>query len=234
MTAALRLGQPAGRIALRIAALLSDPARFMRPAAVRHLLSDVGGRDLGGLADAPLARRALPGFLRAAAGLDRIVQDEGLPDAAGLATDIEAALDLALGDLDDAARVRPFLVAAVCQREIQSAMLRTDREALAALLGPDAVAFASREARAFYPALASLAPQAGTVLRSAAGTPFDAHPAAAFADRVLLAHVAAHSRLAGRLMAARLHGGEPPARAPELDTAHHAELRRLLARGRAA
>lgn len=233
MVAALRLSQPSGKLALRVAEVLADPVSHIDRTVVERLLKNVGGHDLTALPDAKLARRGVNRYLRDLIGLDRTIDEEGLPTTTDLTPEVVDVLEMALGDLKLLDNVRPIIIASICQKEIRGALLKTDRQAISALLGPDCFGFAAREASTFYPSLARLAPEAGTVLRKADGTPFEDHPAADFANKVLLAYLALRHKLAARLFSVRTRGNADVGDLPlVLDAAQQAEIQRLVSRER--
>ena len=231
MATALRFSQPNAQQAIRVAALISSPMDHVEPEVISAHLSDVNGHDLTTLAGSPLARDSLNRFLRDKLNLHEAM-DGHLPLTALEYDDQTAhAFDLALGQLSRVRALQPHLLAAICQKEIMGALLKTDREALAALLGPDAFAFAAREAAMFYPGLARLAPEAGTVLRQADGTPFETHPAKTFANKVILAYLAAQSELPARIYSLRTIGEDHARHLPfTLDKTQQEEFRRLASR----
>ncbi len=235
MDAALRFSQPSGKLAIRIAAFLTNPLDFLDDQATRGVLSDVNGHDLTHLAGVPFARKALNAFTAEHLELSEFANTKDL--ATKLRSDEKAvtALEWVLGDLSAFHKAKPYLIAAICQKEIMGALMKSDREAISEVLGTDARLFASREAGVFYANLGRLAPAAGMILRQADGTPFDSHPVAKFASDVTLAYLHTQDELAASIYAVRSHATQAKAAVNfTLDDAQQKEFRRLITKeGRA-
>lgn len=230
MAVALSLGQASGRTALAVAAFMSRPVAMLATAAVDRWLSDVGGRDLRPMLEAEAARAAIEAYLADVTGARTLEVDtqflNRLRSRAGTVTAVEIAL-APFARLD---RLRTFVVGAICRDAVRGALLRTDRQAIGALLGAEVQEFASRQAQTFYPALAGLSPHLAPALRSADGVAFAAHPVSAIASRVVSAALRSEAPLAASILAIREQGSPDTGIPVELDPAQCAEVFRLWQR----
>ena len=149
-----------------------------------------------------------------------------LRSRAGLAI----AMDIALAPFARLDRLKAYVVGAVCRDAVRGALLRSDREAMTALLGPEVQDFAARQAATFYPALGGLAGSMKAVLRAADGTGFADHPINAVAGQVVAGAIAAEAPLAAAILAIRETGAAADSWPVALTPAQGAEVLRLWQR----
>lgn len=212
MAGALSLGQPSGRTALAVAAFIARPVSALKPAALDRWLADVGGRDLRPMLGARGALRAVETYLSEVTGARRLPVDDALLNRLRIRTEVVTAVEIALAPFARLDRLKAHVVGAVCRDAVRGALLRSDRQALKALLGPEIQDFAARQAATFYPALAQLAPHLTPILRSADGTAFAAHPVNTAAARIVAAAIGAEAPIAAAILSIRETGSaEDPA-----------------------
>jgi hypothetical protein len=230
MSATLSLGQPSGRTAVAIAGFIARPVASLRPAVIDRWLADVAGHDLRPMLAARAVQPVVNRYLAQATGAARLEVDAGflarLRTRAGLGT----AVEIALAPFARIDRLKAFVVGAICRDAVRGALLRSDRAALAALLGAEAQEFASRQAATFYPALGELAPTLGQALRAADGTAFALHPVSLAAGRVVAAALAAEAPLAAAILSIRETGAAGDLPSVAVTPAQGAEVLRLWQR----
>lgn len=230
MTAALGLGQVSGRTALAVAAFMSRPAAFLSPAALDRWLADLGGRDLRPLLSAQGARRAVEAFLADATGSRGLEVDATFLNRLRTRSGTVTAVEIALAPFPRLERLKAFVVGAICRDALRGALLRADREAMAALLGGEVQDFAARQAAVFYPALGELAPQLAPALRAGDGIPLAVHPVGALAGQVIASAIGTEAPLTASILAIREHGSAADAQPIALTAAQAAEILRLWQR----
>ncbi|WP_181705356.1 hypothetical protein [Chthonobacter rhizosphaerae] len=138
----------------RLAACLADPLTFLAPDRVT--LGPLDAADLGAIGRDPAFRGPLSKALARAAGLDEVPLGPLLLARFGELPGERLAFAFVTArpaDLDAAARL---LAAAVLHRRVLAMVLKADRLAVAAALGPDAFTVAVREAPLLYAPLAAL------------------------------------------------------------------------------
>lgn len=144
---AVPLDDPIGAAGLRLAEWLADPAGWLPagsggPAALTDEMRE-------GMAASPVLRPALNRWLARTVGLDRLALDPVV--LARLSTHPEAEAAIALLTATPAVQLQSarLLGAALWADRIRLALLKTDRDRLATLLGADAMAFGLRRATVF-------------------------------------------------------------------------------------
>lgn len=148
---AVPLDDTIGAAGLRLAEWLADPAGWL-PAgsAGQSALPD----DLrAAMAASPVLRPALNRWLARNAGLDQLALDQVVLARPGTDPDVDVDVDAAVALLtaSPASQLQSarMLGAALWADRIRLALLKTDRDRLAGLLGADAMAFGLRRATVF-------------------------------------------------------------------------------------
>lgn len=139
---------------LRLAEWLADPSGWFAGDDGLH------PEQRAMLADSPLLRAALNAHLTRRIGTRDVALDAGFLAALAQDDDLARASALATAPEDSVHRASQFLGAALCQDRLRMAVLRADRDSLAASLGPEALGFGLRRAPLLARALQSL-PLAG-------------------------------------------------------------------------
>ncbi|WP_417262978.1 hypothetical protein [Celeribacter sp.] len=217
---ALALDTERGRATLRLSRLLADPLAVLPESAfaVPGLFRAPGFR---ALAPKALAGTSAGVLLREIAEATR-----RLPDR--LAPEMTQALALALAPEGQQAKARRYLAAAIHAPRLRAALLKTEREAMTALLGAGAFDFALREGAVFCHHLARFDERALLT-----GADFATHPVAETAHRLMAASLAASLPVAGHVYALRSTGA-PLSDLPELTELEIKQALRAMERGRAA
>ncbi|NIZ12009.1 hypothetical protein [Phaeobacter sp. HF9A] len=214
---ALALDSEAGQATLRVARLLADPLSVL-PAGAATLPALFHAPEFRALA--PKALAATP----AGAVLSEIARaTRALPER--LTPEMSTALKLALAPEAQLSKAQRFLAAAIHAPRLRAALLKAEREAMAALFGADAFEFALREGAAFCHLLAQF--DEGATL---SGADFASHPAAKTAHRLMAACLMASQPAAGHVYALRSTGALPQD-APEPDAQTVKQALRAMARG---
>lgn len=198
------------RVAAGLASVLAMPSRLVPPAA--HLDAGLIAR----LGTGPVGLRALDHALRQALGLDRATLPDTFRDRIATAQDLRRACRLTLAPQAAALTALRQLVGAINQVRVRAALLKADRRALEALLGPEVMQATLRPAPALAP-LADLADPALPLLKPVEGEappPLQDQPL--FRQGVALAGalIAAQDALLARLWQARALAGPPLAPPP--------------------
>lgn len=143
-----------GAAGLRLAEWLADPAGWLPSGAGGQSVLPDDLRDM--MAASPVLRPALNRWLARNAGLDQLALDHAV--LARLSTDPDSDAAIALLTASPASQLQSarMLGAALWADRIRLALLKSDRERLAALLGADAVAFGLRRATVFARPLTEL------------------------------------------------------------------------------
>ena len=132
---------------LRLSAYLADPAAWV---AGDYGLAD-GARAM--LASSRVTRPVLNRWLAERAGIANLGFDARFVAALDENEEISRGLGLCLADRETLDRIARFFAAAIWQDRLRLAVLKADREALLAELGPDALDFGLRRAPVFARAL---------------------------------------------------------------------------------
>lgn len=230
MAAALHLGQASGRSALAIAAFMARPVPALRPQAVDRWLSDVTGRDIRPMLDAPAARRAVETYLARVTGAARLSVDVNFLNSLAARASVVTAVEIALAPFRQLDRLKAYVIGAICRDAIRGTLMKADRQVIETLLGAEVQEFAQRQAATFYPALAELAPSISPVLRVADTTPFSEHPVNALAGRVIHAAIGTEATLAAAILSIRETGAPDGGTQVPLSQAQRAEVLRLWQR----
>lgn len=143
-----------GAAGLRLAEWLADPAGWLsaEPGGQVALPDDL--RDA--MAASPVLRPALNRWLARNAGLDKMALDQAVLARLNTDPDAEAAVALLTAPPMSQPQSARMLGAALWADRIRLALLKTDRDRLAALLGADAMAFGLRRATVFARPLTEL------------------------------------------------------------------------------
>lgn len=222
------LASDAGRMALRLSALLADPLPVLSQGARDRMVPGA----LAPLLGQPALRRSLSANLRRRPEgavlsriADRLVAGD-MPDAA------RRVFDIALLPL---ARLDPLLArlaAVIHAPRFRAAVLKSDRAALQALFGPELSRLATEEGLSLLAPLGELDDGAPFPPAAAPGLTSD-HPARRRALEVLCARLAQGSGEAAALLWWRMTGSGAPDW-PHLTARQDACLATLLARGGAS
>jgi len=181
------------QVALALAAFFAAPATLVAPEG--HLDPD----QIALLPGPGLAQRLRNRLLASRLGFDRAAFAPGFRDLLSTRATCRQACHLVLSPAARLAEVQRHLAAAVHQTRLRSCVLKSDREALAAVLGDAAWQSGLRQAPVFAAALAGLAPS-GPATISDPGAILD------HAGGVAVALVSAEDPLLGRILSARLPG----------------------------
>jgi hypothetical protein len=189
----MALDTGSAQVALALAAFFAAPATLIAPEG----LLDPG--ELAVLPGSGLALRLKNRLLAGRLGFDRAAFAPGFRDLLATRATCRLACQLVLSPAARLAEVQRHLAAAVHQTRLKSAVLKSDREALAAVLGEAAWQSGLRQAPVFATALAGLAPS-GPAAITDPGAILD------HAGGVAVALVSAEDSLLGRILTARLPG----------------------------
>lgn len=217
---ALALDSEAGQATLRVVRLLADPLSALPEGAVT-LPALLHAPEFRSLAPKALATTPAGAVLREIALATR-----ALPDR--LAPDMATGLRLALAPDAQLSKARRFLAAAIHATRLRAALLKAERDEMAALFSPEAFEFALREGAAFCHHLAQF--DEGAVLT---GDDFNAHPVAEVAHRLMATALMAVQPTAGHVYALRSTGALLKD-LPQPDAQTVKQALRAMARGAAA
>lgn len=187
----MALDTGSGQMALALAAFFAAPATLVAPED--HLEPGV----LALLPGEGLAARLKNRLLATQLGFEGAAFSPGFRDLLATSASCRMACKLVLAPEQRLTEVRRHLAAAVHQNRLRSAVMKADRDALAAVLGDSAWQSGLRQAPVFAAALAGLAPSGAAAIGD---------PAAMLdhAGGVAVALVGAEDPLLGRVLAARL------------------------------
>lgn len=226
MSTLWRLGTPSGQAAVQLAVFLSDPLAFLPMPLAKSAVAGILDRDLSALIDLPFARRAIGRHLRGIGALGEMPVEEAALQALLNTDGGRWTVSVALSPLDTLEHINRQIAAAICQDQIRGLLLKSDRQALAGLLGAQAAEFATRGAQMFYPTLATLAEASGGL---ALGWREEErpHPLLQFSSCVIGACLDQQAPLAGQICRLRLGGGDTGA-GLDLSEAQQQEVKRLI------
>ena len=224
---ALALSQPSGQLALQIADFMARPIQYLSPEVLAVHLSDVAGHDLRAFLKAPALRVGLETYIGEVSGAAKASLDDDLLGRIDTHAPTQKALSFAFRPLPALEMARLFLVAAVFQNTIRGALLKSQRDAIAMLLGVESTQFATRRAPMFYPKLATL--ETGDLSLTQPDQPeFSAHPVAEFAFGILVTALGSIAPIAGEILGIRTSGNAAPIGAPHVSAEAVAEIFALL------
>lgn len=144
---AVPLDDPLGAAGLRLAEWLADPAVWLPAGSGGQVALPDEMRDA--MTVSPVLRPALNRWLARNAGLDKVALDHAILARLNADPDSEAAIALLTAPPAVQLQSARMLGAALWADRIRLALLKSDRDRLAALLGADAMAFGLRRATVF-------------------------------------------------------------------------------------